>query len=89
MRSRMVHHRTSQAVADWLSSAAVLRLEKRDGRLLRHDVFGRGWCGDYRVDADEAHEAEGCAAESADPAEFLAALSPGVMPHLAAKSQMP
>ena len=37
----------------------------------------------------EAHEAEGDADEGADVAELLRALSPGVMPHLAAKSQMP
>ena len=45
--------------------------------MVGHDVFWCGWCGDDGVDADEAHEAEGCAAESADPAEFLAGLVAG------------
>src|SRR5271170_3681624 len=52
-------------------------LEKCDAGLLGHDVFRGGRCGDYRVDADEAHEAEGCTAESADPAEFLAGFVAG------------
>lgn len=45
--------------------------------MVGHDVFWCGRCGDDRIDADEAHEAEGCAAEAAYPAEFFAGLVAG------------